>query len=294
MINGFKAMDLNMMCNDYRFEVGKVYEVDNGKPLELFNGSGFDFSLELEDVFNYYYFNECRLFEVEALGEVINGYGKSVTKKLRIVRELTQADLNDYVFEDFCHDLWFKARSDEELLLYKDADDFEIRKIVAHKLKDLSLMFDTFKNDEDFEVRVTVVERMKDKELMFDTFKNDEDLNVRLAVVARMEDLGLMFDTFKDDSHPFLRAAVVERMEDLDLMFNTFKNDSDSLVRVAVIERMEDLDLMFNEFKSDSDWVVRAAVIKKMIDWELMHETFKDDKDFIIKSLLEQRMSELV
>lgn len=293
MVKGYKAMNLDMTCMDYQFEIGKTYEIKNGKPLELCNDSGFHFSLDLEDVFNYYYFRECRLFEVEALGDVVNGYGKSVTNKLRIVRELTQEDLNNYRFEDFCHDLWFKTRTDEELLIYKDDEDFEIREIVVKKLKDLNLMFKTFKDDEDFEVRQAVVSRMEDLDLMFQTFKNDEDFEVRADVVKRMSDLNLMFETFKDDYHPHVRTAVIDHMEDLSLMFNTFKSDSDSLVRMAVIERMEDLDLMLNEFKNDPEWIVRVAVIKNMKDHDRMYEAFKNDEDFVIKRLVKSIMSKL-
>lgn len=237
MTKGFKAMNSDMTCRNFKFEVGKTYEITNGKQLEMCTDSGFHFCKNLENVFNYYDFTKCRLFEVEAFGDVVADCNKSATKKLKIVRELAQDDLNNYRFQFLRHDLWFKDRTDEELLKYKNHYDYKIRRIVVRKLKDLNLMFNTFKNDSDLDVRVAVVECMKDLGLMFDTFRDDPDLYIRAAVVRCMKDLSLMFQTFKDDPEYFVRESVIEQMTDLKLMFETFKNDLDKFVRIAVIKK---------------------------------------------------------
>lgn len=241
MVVGFKAMNLNMTCRDYQFEIGKTYDVGNDKPLQTCDDSGFHFCLKLDDVFDHYPFNKCRLFEVEALCNVITEGNKSATKKLRIVRELTQDDLNSYEFDDIIHDLWFKDRTDVELLKYKNHDRTIVRVLIVEKLKELKkldLMYEAFKDDKSWVVRENVLECMENNNLMYETFKDDESWIIRESVVERMDDLSLMYHTFKDDSHPFVRAAVVDRMTDLELMYQTFKDDKASEVRYAVNDRM--------------------------------------------------------
>lgn len=258
---GYKAMNMDMTCRGgYQFEVGKTYTVDNDKPLEICSDSGFHFCLNLENVFNFYDYNNCRLFEIETDSEVLTEGNKSITKKIKINRELTQEDLNKETFKNTLYTVYFKKMTDEELLKFKDDADYEVREIVVDKMEDLDLMCNTFKNDTRYSVRVKVVEKMKDLDLMFNTFKNERNKIVRQAVVERMEDLDLMFKTFKDDEDWEVRSAVVLKMEDLGLMFKTFKNDKHYLVRKDVAERMEDKNLMFNTFKDDESWFVRLVV----------------------------------
>lgn len=159
-VKGFKAMNIDMTCRDYQFEIGKTYEIDNDKKLELGTDSGFHFCLKLNNVFNYYDFKMCRLFEVEPIGDVVTGSKKSITKKLRIVRELTQEDLNNHKFTELHHDIWFKDRTDEELLFYKDDESLLVRKTVVDRMNDLNLMYQTFKDDKSWIVRESVKERM--------------------------------------------------------------------------------------------------------------------------------------
>lgn len=290
MVKGFKGMDFDMRCRGYEFSVGGVYEIENNKKLALCTDSGFHFCLKLDDVFNYYRYDDCRLFEVEAIGDVLTEGDKSVTKKLRIVRELTQDELNAYEFEDFRHDLWFKNRTDDELMVYKDSGDYETRMIVVQKLKDKELMFDTFKDDEDYGIRKAVIYRLDDQGLMFNTFKDDEDYDVRQTVVNCMDDLELMYDTFKDDEDWYVRRAVVNRMENLELMFNTFHDDESFFVREVVAKRVDDLSLMFNTFYDDRMWIVRLVVVERMEDKELMYNKFKNDESKIVRKTVKKRM----
>ena len=90
MMRGYKGFNADMTCRGFRYEPGKVYEMDGEiEPCE----HGFHFCRNAADVFNYYGGKGCRYAEVEALGEVINEEDKSVTNKLRIVRELTRAEI---------------------------------------------------------------------------------------------------------------------------------------------------------------------------------------------------------
>ena len=62
---GFKAMNMNMTCQDFQFKVGKTYKINNNKHLELYSEAGFHFCLNFEDVFNYYNWPTSRVFKVK-------------------------------------------------------------------------------------------------------------------------------------------------------------------------------------------------------------------------------------
>ncbi|MEK4513630.1 hypothetical protein NST85_29060 [Paenibacillus sp. FSL K6-2524] len=60
--------------------------------------AGFHFCKNLKDCFEYYSFNpENKVAEIEVLGEVEHGDDKSVTNKIRIIRELTWHEVLDLV-----------------------------------------------------------------------------------------------------------------------------------------------------------------------------------------------------
>ena len=81
-MKGYKATK-NMKCRDLTYEVGKTYSINK---LEICS-HGFHFCQEMNDVLNYYKHSEdFVLLEVEALGEVINEYDKSVTDKMKVIR----------------------------------------------------------------------------------------------------------------------------------------------------------------------------------------------------------------
>lgn len=157
---GYKAMNEDMTYRGYQFEVGKIYTINNDKPLELCTDSGFHFCLILEDVFKYYDFDNCRIFEVETDSEVVEGINKSITKVITIKRELTQEDFSNYQFKDNQYNVYFKNYTDEELLKFKN-DFMTTRKAVASKMRNLDLMFNTFKDDESWMVRREVVNKME-------------------------------------------------------------------------------------------------------------------------------------
>ena len=93
---GYKGFNADMTCQGFQYEVGKTYEM-NGKiePCER----GFHFCRKMVDVFNYYGGESCRYAKVEALGKVADDGSKSVTDKLRIVRELSKAEVSEIMFE---------------------------------------------------------------------------------------------------------------------------------------------------------------------------------------------------
>ena len=93
--HGYKGFYSDMSCRDLKYEVGQTYETDDEiKPCKC----GFHFCRNMADVMDYYGRKGCRYAEVEALGEVINKEDKSVTNKLRIVRELTRSEVLELMY----------------------------------------------------------------------------------------------------------------------------------------------------------------------------------------------------
>ena len=86
IVKGYKVFNPDWTCRDFQYKVGEIYEHDGN--IELC-GSGFHFCIEAVDCFNYYGFDsKNKVAEVEAIGLVETGDDKSVTNKIRIVREL--------------------------------------------------------------------------------------------------------------------------------------------------------------------------------------------------------------
>src|SRR5574344_165318 len=86
-MKGYKMMESNMTCLGFQYEVGKEYSLEDELAI---CESGFHFCENPFDCLGYYnnIKGDKRLFLVEALGEVINKYDKSVTNKIKIVEEI--------------------------------------------------------------------------------------------------------------------------------------------------------------------------------------------------------------
>ncbi len=84
---GYKVFNSDWTCRGFQYEVGKVFE-HNGN-IEMC-GAGFHFCQKASDCFNYYDFDsKNKVAEVEAIGLVETQGNKSVTDKLKIVREIS-------------------------------------------------------------------------------------------------------------------------------------------------------------------------------------------------------------
>src|SRR5574343_1752697 len=86
-MRGYKMMDPDMTCKGFQYEIGKEYFLENKL---VICKNGFHFCKNPFDCLGYYdnIKGNKRLFLVEALGEVITEDNKSVTNKIKIIKEI--------------------------------------------------------------------------------------------------------------------------------------------------------------------------------------------------------------
>ena len=90
-IKGFKVFNSDWTCRGFQYKVGETF-IHNGN-IEMC-GAGFHFCRKASDCFNYYNFNsQNKVAEVEALGLVETQEDKSVTDKIKIIREIEWSEL---------------------------------------------------------------------------------------------------------------------------------------------------------------------------------------------------------
>jgi len=95
IVKGYKVFKPDFTCGNFKYEVGKTY-IHKGH-LKLCN-AGFHFCKNLNDCFDFYDFDpNNKVAEIEAVGEVVLGDNKSVTNKIKIVREISWNDVLDIV-----------------------------------------------------------------------------------------------------------------------------------------------------------------------------------------------------
>lgn len=88
-MKGYKVFNPDWTCRDFRYEVGKIYEMK--EDISCCH-NGFHFCTKLTDCFNYYRFDvDNKVAEIEALGKIDanDKDSKACTNKIKIVKELT-------------------------------------------------------------------------------------------------------------------------------------------------------------------------------------------------------------
>jgi hypothetical protein len=91
-MKGYKAMNIDMTCLNFKFEVGKRYKHEG--ELSICN-SGFHFCKCASDVFEYYdfYLEKTIVCEIIAHGKVLYDGNKYVTNEIEIVRVIPNEEL---------------------------------------------------------------------------------------------------------------------------------------------------------------------------------------------------------
>lgn len=91
-----KAMDKNMQCRGFQFEIGKEYKIEHeGRPLELCSDTVFHYCDTLRQVC-FFYSIACssRYFEIEVMGDVVTDGYKCGSDHIKIVRELSKEEID--------------------------------------------------------------------------------------------------------------------------------------------------------------------------------------------------------
>ena len=96
-MRGYKAMNEDMTCRGFQYEVGKTYEIDGD--IQICE-KGFHFCQDITSVFHYYKRFKCRVFEVEADGDIQKFYynDKFCCQKITILREVKGIELNRVIY----------------------------------------------------------------------------------------------------------------------------------------------------------------------------------------------------
>ena len=94
-VKGYKVFNPDWTCRGFKYSVGETFEEE----VELSACKrGFHFCKKAADCFNYYSFNpENKVAEVLALGDIATDGDKSCTNKIKIVREISWAELLEMV-----------------------------------------------------------------------------------------------------------------------------------------------------------------------------------------------------
>jgi hypothetical protein len=92
-VKGYKAMNPDMTCRGFKFEVGKEYKTDCIKLCE----KGFQFCENFFDVYNYYpKTSDTVVCEIEAIEGIFKQGDKSVCSVIKIIRKLSDSELLEF------------------------------------------------------------------------------------------------------------------------------------------------------------------------------------------------------
>lgn len=232
-MKGYKALNKNMKTvydNTVQYEIGKLYSA-KGEVIPFQNG--FDFCSSIENLNAYYSIKDSRVFEVEAYGENMeydDTYAAYATEKIKLVRELTEAELSDYFKQnqkEFIKDgEGFARRAVAEygygLEVLIEDEDWHVRKAVAEQGYGLEVLIE----DEDWHVRKAVAEQGYGLDILI----NDENSPVRFAVAK----WGYGLDKLINDDHWNVRSEVARQGYGLDILIK----DKNSYVRHVAQETL--------------------------------------------------------
>lgn len=229
-MKGYKTLNQNMGVfeKDYmEFELGKTYSINEKVVLQE---KGFRFCEKIENL-NYHYsdnITENRVFEVEAEGDMESDGIDFWAQQIRLVRELTRKEIDDYFRENY-----------EDLI---KSDNYFVRRTVAQQ----GLALETLIHDEHPLVRREVALQG----FGLETLIHDEDKHVRRAVAQQ----GFGLDILVLDKSEDVRATVAYQGYKLDKLIS----DENCCVRRAVAAQGYGLDKLI----SDESWLVRIEVAR--------------------------------
>ena len=133
MKTGFKAT-YDFICLNHKFEIGKTYELPRTPVMCKY---GFHYCKNPINVLNHYSIqHNFKLLEIEDLGECIHSCDKSVTNKLRVIREIPKEEyyqlfgiVNNELTIKRSYSFHMKHKYDQNnnLILYKNSNDYSVK-----------------------------------------------------------------------------------------------------------------------------------------------------------------------
>lgn len=113
-MKGYKIINSDWTCRGFKYKVGEIFEM-NSKPICY--ASGFHSCFKLEDCYNYYnnINGDKHIVEVEILGETHSRANSISTNKIKIIRELSQEEIEEYLRLNRMSINWKKISSSQRL-----------------------------------------------------------------------------------------------------------------------------------------------------------------------------------
>lgn len=197
METAYKCFEENMQgWDNFQYEIGKTYELDGKREVGI---NWFDYYKRIVDIEKYWNLKDGRVCEIEVLGnKSTDCFGKLITDRIRIVRELSKEEINQY-FEDNWEELikieenWIKGALIKYgfglSVLSKDPYWFIRYRVSLHgRPEDLDILV----YDEEWSVRKEVARHGRPKDL--DILVHDKEENVQDEVKkhGRPDDLNIL------------------------------------------------------------------------------------------------------
>ena len=184
-MRGYKALnkDMSTLYRNMVYELNKVYTLE-GELIMCENG--YHFCKELTNVY-YYYSSNSRVFEIDTLdGEIIKKGDKYCTNKIKIIKEISEDEINKYIEDN----------------LYKLINDPDphVREVVAEKGYGLDKLI----NDKDPDVRLAVAKQGYSLDILI----NDKNEYVRAEVAKQ----GYGLDKLINDKDWWVRIIASENL----------------------------------------------------------------------------------
>ncbi len=254
-MKGYKALDMDMRAvhgNGMWYEMGKLYSIEeNVVPCR----KGFHFCKSIEELNGCYKISSSRIFEIEAYGEVVERGCKCAAEKIKLVRELTMEEINDY----------FKQNQKK----FVESAVWYIRQAVAEQGYGL----DKLMQDGNCAVRATVAKQGYGLNILI----GDQDWYIRKEVAKQ----GYGLDVLIKDSSWLVRSEVAKQGYGLDILIN----DKEWQVRQAVAEQGYGLDILINDEDND----VRRAVAEQGYGLDILVHDKDCDVKFVAQEMLKRK-----
>lgn len=97
----YKGFDKDLKCRNHQYVIGEIAEKPEKESVKICSEDGFHYCDKLNDVFDHYSNTKGNRFcEVEILGNFKDDGSKSITTKLKVVRELSSDEVEQSGYEE--------------------------------------------------------------------------------------------------------------------------------------------------------------------------------------------------